>query len=48
MFSIGTKQMSETSTKLCVLGLMSLGSFPGSSISGDLGDLQILSPPSVD
>lgn len=36
--------MSETSAKLCVLGPMSLGSFSGSSISGDLGDLRILSP----
>lgn len=36
--------MSETSTKFCVLGTMSPGSFPNWCISGDLGGLWILSP----
>lgn len=47
MPSTGTKQMSERSTKFCVLGTMSLGSFPGLSISGDLGELWSLSPPGL-
>lgn len=44
MPSTGTKQMSETNVKFCVLGTMSPGSFPGSSIPEDLGELWILSP----